>query len=322
MITTDLPGAGPLGDLGRLLCCPAHPSGGGRCLGRLEMKGERLQCITCMATYPVIGGVPVLRGFADGEPTQWFETMYEGRDRSVDLQTEYLAFEREKISELVAGNRLTGPCLEVGCGTGMFSGLVPGFVGLEYSLRALVSESLAGVPRVGADASRLPFIDGCFQLIFSFSTLEHVERAGDAFAEMHRVLAPGGLLALKPAWHCARYQTELIPIRAYSDLSARQKLVKALLPLFRLRAYKLARRLPWRLWRRLSTGPDMALRWRRLTPSRHEYVLADQDAAADLDCHEGILFYVRRGYQCLSHPAIWRQLIAGHDFVVLRKPPV
>jgi hypothetical protein len=97
-------------------------------------------------------------------------------------------------------------------------------------------------------------------------------------------------------------------------------LVKALLPVLRWRPYKLARRLPVRVWRRLTSGPEPALRWRPLTPAHHEYVLPDQDAVADLDCHEGILFYVRRGYRCLSHPAAWRQLIAGHDTVVLQKP--
>jgi len=45
-----------------------------------------------------------------------------------------------------------------------------------------------------ADAANLPFEDDSFDLIFSSNVLEHVEKLDEAFAEMKRVLAPGGVM--------------------------------------------------------------------------------------------------------------------------------
>ncbi|MDG0866448.1 class I SAM-dependent methyltransferase [Candidatus Lucifugimonas marina] len=47
---------------------------------------------------------------------------------------------------------------------------------------------------VVADAASLPFEDDSFDLIFSSNVLEHVEDLDAAFAEMKRVLAPGGMM--------------------------------------------------------------------------------------------------------------------------------
>jgi hypothetical protein len=132
-------------------------------------------------------------------------------------------------------------------------------------------------------------------------------------------LKPGGYLVLKPAWHCARYVTELIPVRHFAELDLRQKLIKALLPLLRSRPYKFLVRVPWRIGRRLTSRKPNPLRWGRLTPYHGDCWISDADAVASIDCHEGILYYASRGYSCLSHPTALRQLLAGHDVVVLRK---
>lgn len=47
---------------------------------------------------------------------------------------------------------------------------------------------------VVADAADLPFEDDSFDLIFSSNVLEHVEKLDEAFAEMKRVLVPGGIM--------------------------------------------------------------------------------------------------------------------------------
>jgi SAM-dependent methyltransferase len=52
-----------------------------------------------------------------------------------------------------------------------------------------------------ADAADLPFEDDYFDLVFSSNVLEHVEQLGVAFAEMKRVLAPGGnMIHSMPTW--------------------------------------------------------------------------------------------------------------------------
>jgi ubiquinone/menaquinone biosynthesis C-methylase UbiE len=54
-----------------------------------------------------------------------------------------------------------------------------------------------------ADAERLPFADGSFELVFGHAVLHHIPDLGRAFAEFARVLAPGGTLVFagEPSRH-------------------------------------------------------------------------------------------------------------------------
>lgn len=54
---------------------------------------------------------------------------------------------------------------------------------------------------VNGDATRLPFADASFDRIIASEVLEHVPADLDAFAELSRVLRPGGMLAVTvPSW--------------------------------------------------------------------------------------------------------------------------
>jgi SAM-dependent methyltransferase len=302
------------------LCCTRDTPSGRACLGGLNLTDEGLECGECGFAYPIVRDVPVLRPEAFEPTDDWFEAMYAGRSRTEELESEYLRPERAYMGELARRRKLTGPCLEIGCGTGLFADVVPNYIGLEYSLESLCVGGFEDATRVCGDARRLPFADASMECVFSFSTLEHVPDVDRAFAEIDRVLRPGGTLVLKPAWHCTRYTTELIPVLPYRALNARQKATKALLPLLRSRPYKLLTRVPRRLVRRARSRRENPLRWRRLTPYHGAAWISDADAVADIDCHEGILYYTSRGYACSSHPSAIRQLLAGHDIVTLHKP--
>jgi SAM-dependent methyltransferase len=291
----------------------------GRCLGRLHEANGALDCEECGARYPIVCGVPVLKSERDVATESWFEAHYEGRSRTKDLASDYLASERAFVGRFAAQHALKGPCLEVGCGTGCFAEIVPGYIGLDYSLTSLTAEGFESAARVCGDARRLPFEDSAMECVFSFNALEHVEDVALAFAEIDRVLRPGGYLVLKPAWHCAKYVTELIPVRSYSELNNRQRLTKVLLPLLRSKPYKFVSRVPWRVVRRIMSRTNNPLSYGRLTPYHGESWISDADAAASIDCHEAILYYTSRGYTCVSHPTAVGQLLAGHDLVVLRK---
>lgn len=94
----------------------------------------------------------------------------------------------------------TGPVLELGCGNG--KALRPlraagvDAVGLDLSWHALAR--LDG-PRVLADASRLPFVDGSFSAVLDIHCTGHLLGEGRARAagEAFRVLRPGGHLLME-----------------------------------------------------------------------------------------------------------------------------
>ncbi len=300
--------------------CVQETSSGGACHGSLALREESLTCNVCGYSYAMVQDVPVLRPESLPVSDRWFEEMYEERSRTEELQKEYLRSERESMVELARQYELKGPCLEVGCGTGLFAETVPDYIGLEYSLESLFAIGFETAVRVCADARRLPFDGASMECVFSFSTLEHVPDVDQAFAELDRVLQPGGLLVLSPAWHCTRYTTELIPVLPYSSLNVRQKITKALLPLIKSKPYKLLTKLPWRVFRRITQKRDNPLHWGRLVPYHGESWISDADAVASIDSHEGILYYTSRGYTCSSHPSTLQQLLAGHDMVILHKP--
>lgn len=72
---------------------------------------------------------------------------------------------------------------------------------------------------------------------FSFNILEYIPDINFALSEMDRLLKSGVFLVLKPAWHCTRYNTELIPVLPYKQLNFCQKLVN-FLPILTSKFYK------------------------------------------------------------------------------------
>lgn len=290
------------------------------CRGTLNQSYDTLECSQCGYQYKQVYGVPILKSEALESSDTWFEQMYVNRSRTLELKSDYLRNEREFMSQFVKEHNIKGPCLEIGCGVGLFAELVPKFIGLEYSLGSLLIEGYEQFARLCGDARIIPLVEACAECVFTFNTLEHIPDVDLAFSEIDRVLKPGGFLVLKPAWHCTRYNTELIPILPYQQLNIRQKLTKTLLPILRSKPYKLLTKVPNRLWRRITCTKNNPLNWGKLTPYHGDLWIADADATASLDSHEAILYYQSRGYQCLSHTKVFQQLLAGHDIVILRKP--
>jgi SAM-dependent methyltransferase len=96
--------------------------------------------------------------------------------------------------------------LDVACGLGNFTrdfaaaageGLVMGIDASPSMLATAVRETDApNVAYLRGDASALPFGDGCFDAVCCFAALYLIEEPMRAVAEIVRVLAPGGRLAL------------------------------------------------------------------------------------------------------------------------------
>jgi SAM-dependent methyltransferase len=96
--------------------------------------------------------------------------------------------------------------LEIGSGTGYFTlnmmraGLIGQATctdispGMLATLDANAERLGLQVETVSADAERLPFADGSFDLVLGHAVLHHIPDLPTAFGELARVLAPGGTL--------------------------------------------------------------------------------------------------------------------------------
>jgi SAM-dependent methyltransferase len=109
-----------------------------------------------------------------------------------------------RLSEALVHLPARGRLLEVGCGAGRYlralRDLRPGLalVGCDVS-RAALARLREGAPEIEtrlASGDSLPAADAEFDAVLAIDVLEHVGDPGRLLAEVHRVLAPGGVLHL------------------------------------------------------------------------------------------------------------------------------
>lgn len=131
-----------------------------------------------------------------------FEHAAAGYDQAAALQQEVARRLLERLELMKIRPRRV---LDLGCGTGQcIPGLMSRYrnaevVALDIALPMLLQARRRGrwlrKPRcVCADAERLPFADGSFDLVFSNLMLQWCLDLEQAFGELQRVLRPGGLL--------------------------------------------------------------------------------------------------------------------------------
>lgn len=91
--------------------------------------------------------------------------------------------------------------LDAGCGKARYAGLLQrkfpeaDITALDIS-PAMLAHVPAGIRRVQGGLLRLPFADHAFDAVFCIEALEHAVNTAGAVAELARVLAPGGRLAI------------------------------------------------------------------------------------------------------------------------------
>lgn len=110
--------------------------------------------------------------------------------------------EKEAVSKIL-DNIQAREVLELGCGTGHWTEFLSrkGYKVLATDVSdAMLSEAckkeLPDVTFQKADATKLPFPDHSFPVIFSVTMLEFTDDMEAVFNEMYRVLQPGGSLVL------------------------------------------------------------------------------------------------------------------------------
>ena len=88
--------------------------------------------------------------------------------------------------------------LEIGCGRGFLTrevrAIASATIGIDLNAEAVTNRVTDGL-RV-MDACTLEFPDETFDKIYSFHAIEHIEDLATVFAEMDRVLKPGGRVLL------------------------------------------------------------------------------------------------------------------------------
>jgi 2-polyprenyl-3-methyl-5-hydroxy-6-metoxy-1,4-benzoquinol methylase len=115
------------------------------------------------------------------------------------MEVEHLARYRW-AGQLVAGRTV----LDAGCGVGYGSAMLARagageVVGLDLSAKVIEAAGKAAPANASfivGDVHALPFPDGRFDIVVCFEVIEHVESQDDVIAELARVLAPGGVLAI------------------------------------------------------------------------------------------------------------------------------
>ena len=196
--------------------------------------------------------------------------------------------------ELRAGDRL----LDLGCGFGRhaYEALKQGshVITCDMALEELesirdtsrllvagdeISSDLLTAP-VQGDGTRLPFDDSSFDKVIASEVLEHVPNDEDAFAELARILRPGGRLAVTiPSWLPEKicwklssdYHAPAVEgghVRIYREKEVREKLARAgLEPSASHRAHALHS--PY-WWIRCAVGPNREINDNRSVRAYHK----------------------------------------------------
>jgi len=115
-------------------------------------------------------------------------------DSPIPLQRYWQRRRYKHVADLIAGE---GPVADVGCGSSRIIGaLPPGSVALDVLLRKLRYARRYAVPVVQGSGFALTFPDAAFPCVLCSQVIEHVPKESPIFAELMRVLKPGGRLVL------------------------------------------------------------------------------------------------------------------------------
>ncbi|OGV48723.1 MAG: hypothetical protein A2X49_03860 [Lentisphaerae bacterium GWF2_52_8] len=206
--------------LDKLFCCPL-------CKGGLTEAEGHIRCNSCQKGYPKAGTAWDFRTVFLDEEHHWdaeaFDTAYSAADGGYEdgmehalragiprCAEEYRQGKKERLLKDFAKERQPSRILDLGCGCGCFSfelaKLCPKtiFYGIDistfrvniYKKQIAAEDAGSSMEAAAANGEKLPFPDGSFELVVLREVLEHLQAPGETLREIHRVLAPGGVLLI------------------------------------------------------------------------------------------------------------------------------
>ena len=239
------------------------------------------------------------------DSTKFYDSAYSPEDEQKYVQIAETAAKAADISghikQFVRDYHLEGKrVLDVGAGRGYLQDVVQDYTGLDISQSAARNFHK---PFVLGSATKMPFKNGEFDVVWSIWVLEHIPNPELALEEMRRVVKPSGFLYLKPAWLCSPWAADGYHVRPYGAFGVRGKVIKAALPVVEYPLFQVAYGLPISWLRSFAPWPTR-LHYRALVPNYQHYWEADSDAVNSIDPDEVRLWFTSRGDHCTWVPGI------------------
>jgi SAM-dependent methyltransferase len=135
-----------------------------------------------------------------------------------ELRPQYAPEAVEWVAErgrIVPGSRVVDLAAGTGRLSGRFLSLGVDLIAVEpaANMRAVLEERFPSIHAIVATAESMPFDDGTIDLVVVGNAFHHFDRDA-AMAEIHRILRPGGALALFWAWPADEEQLKIPGMRA------------------------------------------------------------------------------------------------------------
>ena len=300
----------------------------GSALKPIVLASLVLEVILVAALFPYHTEAPERITFkAQASDQKFYDQTYSENEKEL----KYVEFARaeakaygieDAVSKFVKDYHLENArVLDVGAGSGLLQDQVRDYTGLDISVTA---HRYFHKPFVQGDARAMPFRDGEFDAAWSIWVLEHVPNPEMALAEMRRVIKPGGLLFLLPAWFVSPFAAEGYRVRPFRDFGAKGKLIKLSLPLRESPPFQMAYVFPIRAIRRATfafTDQPTSFHYWPLTPNYDHYWEPDSDAVNSLDHDETYLWFKSRGDICLNCGSEMGTFLSFGSILIFRVKP-
>jgi len=216
----------------------------------------------------------------------------------------YVLFEREVTHYLKPDYTL----LDAGCGR-----TAPVLIKFRDKARRLIGvdlvefdPSLRGLELYQCDLSKIPIEDSCVDVLMARSVMEHVVDPARVFAEIHRVLKPGGhfLFLTANLWDYASLIAKVVPNRLHpwivSKTEGREE--KDVFPV----AYRTNTRRAIGKWTRQAGLDTVSFKYLGQYPSYFMF--------------NGFLFLIATGYEKMIRKIAGLNFLQGWLLVTLQRP--